>query len=136
MATVILPVQEPTITLIEGACFAISATTGDMVGSGVNGLYYRDTRILSTWRMLIDGRTPQPLAAHLDTPYQATFLGRASDKATSTLVERKRLVGDGLREDIVLRNLGTEDLSCRLTMEFAADFTDTFSLGSDTLPLG
>src|SRR6266581_914399 len=70
MADVIAPVSEPTVTLVEGTCFAISATTGEIVPGGVNGLYCQDSRMLSAWRLLLDGRAPEPLSVHLDTPFQ------------------------------------------------------------------
>jgi glycogen debranching enzyme len=131
------PVAEPTITLVEGTSFAISATTGDMVPGGVNGLYCRDTRVLATWRLLVDGCSCEPLSAHLDAPYQATFLGRRAGTGVPLLVQRVRLVGDGMREDLVLHSLGTEDMACRLTVELATDFADLFSVKSgQPQPLG
>lgn len=121
------------LTLFEGSCFAISDSNGEMLPGGVDGLYYRDTRIVSRWAVLLDGRPPEPLTSHLDAPYEATFVGRHRP----LLVERHRLVGDGMREDIVLRNLGTEDTATRLTVEVATDFADIFSvMQSRPLPLG
>ncbi len=125
-----MPVTEPIITLVEGTSFAISATTGDMMAAGVNGLYWRDTRALSTWRLLVDGCSCEPLSAHLDAPYQATFLGRRTGPGVPLLVQRCRLVGEGMREDLVLRNLGSEDTTCRLSMELSTDFADLFSVKS------
>jgi glycogen debranching enzyme len=52
-------------------------------------------------------------------------------------IERNRLVGDGMREDLVLRNLGSEDTACRVTIEVGADFADTFSVkAGNPKPLG
>ncbi|MFG1910983.1 glycogen debranching N-terminal domain-containing protein [Kribbella sp. NPDC048928] len=128
---------DPVITLVEGSCFAISATTGDMRADSVDGLYCDDTRIVSGWRLLVDGRPPQPLSAQLDAPYQATFLGRRDGDGGSLLVERHRLVGDGMREDLILRNLGTQDITCRVAVELTVDFADLFSVkDSKPLPLG
>jgi glycogen debranching enzyme len=124
------PVAEPTITLVEGTSFAISGTTGDMLPGGVSGLYCRDTRVLATWRLLVDGCSYEPLSAHLDAPYQATFLGRRAGTGVPLLVQRVRLVGEGMREDLVLHNLGAEDTACRLTMEVVTDFADLFSVKS------
>jgi glycogen debranching enzyme len=125
-----LPVTEPTITLVEGTCFAISSTTGEIVPGGMNGLFFQDTRMLSAWRLLIDGSAPQPLSAHLDTPFQATFLGRHRGAGASLFVQRRRLVGQGMREDIVLRNLGADDTSCRLAIEVETDLAGRFEIGS------
>jgi glycogen debranching enzyme len=137
MATVMPPVTTPVITLVEGSCFAISETTGDMTASSVEGLYCDDTRVVSGWRLLVDGRPPEPLSAQLEAPYQATFLGRRRGDGASLLVERHRFVGDGLREDLVLRNLGTEDTACRVAVELVVDFADLFSVkAGQPVPLG
>ncbi|HET6292186.1 MAG TPA: glycogen debranching N-terminal domain-containing protein [Kribbella sp.] len=128
MADVTQTVTEPMITLVEGTSFAISTTAGEMVGGGVHGLYHQDSRVVSGWQILLDGRPPEPLSAHLDTPYEATFLGRRRTDGARLLIERRRLIGDGMREDVVLRNLGNEDTACRLTVELASDFADMFSV--------
>jgi glycogen debranching enzyme len=124
-----LPVNDPTITLVEGTSFAISATTGEIVPGGANGLFCQDVRMISSWRLLIDGVAPEPLSAHLDTPFKATFLGRRRGPGATLFVERHRFVGQGMREDVVLRNLGSEDTSCTLTVEVGTDFGERFSLG-------
>jgi glycogen debranching enzyme len=129
MAASTLSVTDPTITLVEGNCFAISATTGDIVPDGAAGLFYQDVRMLSAWRLLVDDSPPEPLSAHLDAPFQATFIGRRRGGGASLLVERRRLVGRGMREDVVLRNPGSEDTTCRLLVELTTDFGDRFSIG-------
>ncbi|MEU8221414.1 glycogen debranching N-terminal domain-containing protein [Kribbella sp. NPDC048915] len=131
--TAMMPVTDPVITQVEGSCFAISATTGDLRADSLDGLYCDDTRVVSGWRLLVDGRPPEPLSAQLETPYQATFLGRRD----VVLVERRRFVGNGMREDLVLRNLGREDLPCKVSYELVVDFADMFSVrGGKPAPLG
>ncbi|GAB3424693.1 amylo-alpha-1,6-glucosidase [Flindersiella endophytica] len=123
------PVGTPTITLVEGACFAISTTSGEMEPEHAHGLFYRDTRFVSGLRLLLDGREPEPLSAQPQAPYETTFLARRPDvNSAPLLVSRHRLVGEGMREDITLRNLGGEDTVCQLQFEFETDFADMFSV--------
>lgn len=131
------PVSSPDVTLVEGSTFCISAADGAMSADRVDGLYYRDTRIVSSWRVVLDGHPPEPLAVQPGSPYEATFVGRRRGDGAPLLIERHRLVGDGMREDLVLRNLGSEDTACRLTIEVGTDFADTFSVkAGHPKPLG
>ena len=44
------------------------------------------------------------------------------------LVLRHRYVGDGMREDVVLRNVGAVDVRCRLELVVEPDFADLFEV--------
>ena len=75
-----------------------------------------------------------------DDPYRARFLGRARPRPGRTdatlLVERDRFVGSGMREDLVLRNLGTEPAGVAVTLAFDADFADVFEVKEDASVVG
>jgi len=121
-----------TVTLVEGSSFCLSERSGDMHPGSPHGLFFRDTRILSAWQLRLDEDEIEPLAVMTEEPYRATFLGRARPRAgladSTLLVERRRFVGAGMREDIVLRNLGREAAACTLTLRVEADFADLFEV--------
>jgi glycogen debranching enzyme len=121
-----------TVTLVEGTSFCLSEPGGDITPGSPQGLFFRDTRILSGWRLRLDDRPAEPLAVMRREPYRATFLGRAlppAGRAESTLlVERSRFVGTGMREDLVVRNLGHEPARCTVSMHAEADFADVFEV--------
>ncbi len=121
-----------TVTLVEGTSFVISTTNGDIDPGGPQGLFYRDTRYLSVWQLTIDEVPVQPLAVLPSDPFAARFLGRVRPRqgqADSTLfVVRERFVGDGMREDLVLRNLGGETTTCSIAIEVEADFAHLFDV--------
>ena len=121
-----------TVTLVEGTSFAISAANGDIDPGGAQGLFYRDTRYLSGWQLRIDDQPVQFLAVVPSDPFAARFLGRfppREGRADSTLfVVRRRLVGDGMQEDLVLRNLGGEATACLVTIEVGTDFAHLFDV--------
>jgi hypothetical protein len=60
----------------------------------------------------LDGALVEPLTTIEDESYRATFVARTIPRlglADSTLlVQRTRYVGDGMREDLLLRNVGPE----------------------------
>jgi hypothetical protein len=82
--------------------------TGDIHPDQPHGLFFRDTRLLSRWQLLVDDAPPQPLAMMEAEPFATTFVARARPRAgradSTLLVQRHRYVGDGMREDLVLRN--------------------------------
>lgn len=120
------------VTLVEGTSFVISSAGGDIVPGDAEGLFYRDTRYLSAWRVAIDDHEVEALSVVSNDPFSATFLGRippAEGRADSTVfVVRDRYVGEGMREDISLRNLGAEATTCSLSITFEADFAHLFEV--------
>lgn len=121
-----------TVTLVEGAGFCVCGRAGDIAADQPHGLFFRDTRLLSRWRLLIDGERPEPLAAMESEPFATTFVARALPRAgradSTLLVLRHRYVGDGMREDVVLRNLSGEPVACTVVVEAGADFADLFEV--------
>ncbi|MBD0292188.1 MAG: amylo-alpha-1,6-glucosidase [Jiangellaceae bacterium] len=125
-------VNAGTVTLVEGTSFCLCDSSGD-IGPGVpQGVFFRDTRILSTWQLRIDDEMVEPLTVVADRSYRASFVGRARPRpgqAESTLlVERHRFLGAGMREDVVLTNVGQEPAACTLTIHAEADFADLFDV--------
>ncbi|MDQ3293985.1 MAG: amylo-alpha-1,6-glucosidase, partial [Actinomycetota bacterium] len=108
-----------TVTLFEGAAFCTAAAGGDIVPGGVQGLFVLDARVLSELVLLVDGVRPQALGARVSDPNQATFVGRVGD---SIAVERHRVVDDGLRDEVVIRNVGEEAAYVAVEVRAHADF--------------
>jgi glycogen debranching enzyme len=121
-----------TVTLVEGAAFCISRSNGDIELGPAHGLFFRDTRLLSGWQLFIDGVPPELLTHTLGEPFAATFISRAGPqdgRADSTvLLTRSRYVGHGMREDVVVRNLGSSPLTCSLVIAASTDFADLFEV--------
>ena len=124
--------QPGTVTLVEGATFCICARSGDIRPGAEQGLFFRDTRFLSRFQLTVDGLELDPLGAQCPAPYAGTFIARRpprSGTADSTLlVVRHRYVGNGMREDIVVRNLGRETAGVILSLEVDADFAGLFEV--------
>lgn len=121
-----------TVTLLEGTTFCISERGGDIHASGSQGLFARDTRVLSRWTLTFDGIAPTLLDVQQVEPYHATYLGRIPPVAglgdSTMLVIRNRHIGDGMRERITLRNLAATEAAGVLKLCVDADFADLFEV--------
>ncbi|WP_222270525.1 amylo-alpha-1,6-glucosidase [Modestobacter marinus] len=126
------PVTAPNqaVTLVEGSTFCVGPPSGDLRGDGPEGLFFRDTRIVSDWRLRLDDSPLQPLTVLRQEPFRATFLVRALPRTSRTevLLERHRYVGEGMREDLRLRNLGNQPLATTLRLLVTSDFADLFAV--------
>jgi glycogen debranching enzyme len=72
------------------------------------------------------------LTVQQSEPYAATFIGhlppRGGLASDSLLAVRRRYVGDGMREDITIRNTASHPAACLVTLAAAADFADLFEV--------
>ncbi|HVA08758.1 MAG TPA: glycogen debranching N-terminal domain-containing protein [Acidimicrobiales bacterium] len=120
------------VTLVEGATFCICAPNGDIRPGAEQGLFFRDTRFLSRFQLTVDGLELEALAAQCPAPYAGTFICRRPPRAgtadSTLLVVRHRYVGNGMREDVVVRNLGRETAAVLLLLEVDADFAGLFEV--------
>ncbi|MBF6213344.1 amylo-alpha-1,6-glucosidase [Nocardia puris] len=122
----------PSVMLVEGSTFCLSRGGGTIAADRAEGLFVRDTRVLSGWRLTVNGHAPQPLGVRPAEPFSATLLlrtpppeGRADSAALVTVA---RHVGDGMREDLTVRNLAGTAFDCVLALEVDADFADLFAV--------
>ncbi|HCU97178.1 MAG TPA: amylo-alpha-1,6-glucosidase [Actinobacteria bacterium] len=120
------------VTLIDGSTFCISDRGGAILQGHAQGLFVRDTRLLSRWELRIDGLPPEPLAVQTPEPYAAMFIGRVlpdpGHADSSLLVVESRYVGNGMRVDIEVRNLGAIPVECAVMLQAGADFADLFEV--------
>jgi glycogen debranching enzyme len=99
--------------------FAVSGRDGSIDSREFlgDGLWMGDTRILSTFLVLIDGLQPEPLASHADNA-SATF----ELQAGALRVSRRRFIESGLHERITIVNKGIATVDLLLEIDVAADF--------------
>lgn len=119
-------------TLVLGTTFSVCGADGDMGDGESEGLYFRDSRVVSRWRLRLDGQPVQPLGGFAPDPFAGVFLARAhvrDGRAEPTLlVERRRVLGDGMREELILRNHGLEPAGVSVFVEVGTDFADLFAV--------
>lgn len=119
------------VTLLEGVTFCVCERSGD-IEHLEQGLYYRDTRFLSCWRLEVDGQRLGALDARAHTPWSATFVGRRPPSAhladSALVVTRSRLVGNGMLEEITVTNHGREPAAVDLALTADSDFAGLFEV--------
>ena len=124
--------------LKESDTFMVADTFGDVTGEG-DGLFHNDTRLLSTWRLLMDGRQPTLLSSAVSqdnafftanlTNHPLPPLGETSMPEGVIHVERRRFLwADRVYERIALANFS--DLAARIPLQllYGADFRDMFEV--------
>ena len=74
----------------------------------------------------------EPAQALSAAPYHAMFLGRVRPRGglvdSTLLVRRERYIGAGMREDMVVVNLGNEAAGCTITIRAECDVADLFEV--------
>ena len=120
------------VTLLDGTTFCISDASGDLRQGAAQGLFVRDTRLISRLDLSINGHVPEPLAPQAREPFACTFLSRMPPLPgladSKMLVARRRVLNDGLSEEITLRNMSTEPLPVTLRIGIGGDFADVFEV--------
>lgn len=120
------------VRILDGSTFFTSDLRGDALGIRTHGLFHRDTRFLSVFRIEIDGVAPQVLSTHEVDYYSAAFFLAPEFTAMRTGAElsvvRNRFLGGGLHEDILITNYSREPVDARVTVVFDSDFADLFEI--------
>lgn len=123
---------DPSFVLVEGTTFCVSGHDGEIEPQRPDGLFVRDTRIVSRWQLRVDGKPVDPLGALAVEPFHGSFVGRAVPRAGqpegTLLIERERFVAAGMREDLTVRNYGTEAAGLDVELLVEADFADLFQV--------
>jgi len=132
-------VVAPTVSSLQGSTFVVSDRAGDIEGSPADphGLFFRDTRFLSRWKLTLDGEPVSPLSTDdVHYSYAQFFLVRGTGTIyadSSISVLRQRLVGDGFHEDLTVMNHGAAPVELHVRYEADADFADLFEV-KDAMP--
>jgi hypothetical protein len=119
-----------------------TARDGFIHGQGEQGLFVCQTRLVSIYRYRINGKAPEPVGiSNLEADTQIAYyvlespsanedlfrgaLGPGGRAATEAIELRLfRSVGDGLSEEIELRNHTQQDAALTLELEIDCDFAD------------
>jgi glycogen debranching enzyme len=131
MTTSTGPMSE--VTCVSGESFVVSDRGGDVVPGGDHGFFVRDTRFLSGLVLHVDGEPIQTLHGGVTGSGTATFHGfvrparsRAVDPVV--LLTRRRVVDEGLHEDVLVANHGRDPVRLELAFHFEADFAYIFDV--------
>jgi glycogen debranching enzyme len=127
------------VTIKHDRVFLLSDRYGDIPegNTAALGLYFRDTRFLARYELLIDGVRPLFLHCEADRNYsmivETTLPSSRVDpagveKRENVGISRQRWLEDGMREIVKVSNFGAERRRVRLDISFGADFRDLFEV--------
>ena len=126
------------VSLKDGYAFLVTDHNGDITG-GAEGLFDRDTRILSRFVFLIGDRHPTRLSSTLSAD-NSTFTFHGTNRAIPPTggrstprgalhVERRRVMrGERMYERVRCTNFGLDQVMLPLAFEYEADFRDMFEV--------
>jgi glycogen debranching enzyme len=118
--------------------FLVADALGDINGNG-DGLFRRDTRVLSRFRLNIGPHPPSLLSSGVSADnvfFRANVTNRPLPELGGRVtpqgvihIERARFLCDSrLYERLTLTNYGSQNVAVPLRFEFAADFADIFEV--------
>ena len=126
------------VSLKDGQAFLVANHNGDVTG-GAEGLFDRDTRVLSRFVFLVGERHPTRLSCTVSRD-NAVFTvhstnraippvnGRGTPRGAIHIERRRTLQGERLYERIRCTNFGLDQVMLPLVFEYAADFRDIFEV--------
>jgi glycogen debranching enzyme len=126
--------SDNSISILDGSTFLVSSPNGDIDAKPdePQGLFFKDMRHLSKWKLTINGTILDVLstdsieyyyAQHFCVPPTGTIY-----KNPSLSIVRRRFVGNGFVEDLTVLNHGSEEEKVELRLDFGADFCDLFEV--------
>ena len=127
------------LTILEGSTFCICNEIGDLDGR-TSGFFTEDTRFLSRLELLVNGTRPLLLSSGTIEYFSAAFYLR--NPITDGLVQdslsiaRERFVGEGMQDNLVVRNETAEPIRFELALEIGTDFADIISVKEHDFSLG
>ena len=136
---VVTDLASKTLAVKEGETFLFTDLEGnlDHAGDYGLGLYSRDTRFLSHFRLSISGRDPVLLSSsaeraymsHVDLTNPDLYDGDRIAVAQQTLnIRRIRAINGKLFERIRVKNYNPHPIQIDLSFTFGADFADIFEV--------
>ncbi|MBE0446521.1 MAG: amylo-alpha-1,6-glucosidase [Actinobacteria bacterium] len=136
---IIVDIRERRLAIKEGDYFLFTNSEGNIPSNNTSGLglYHKDTRFLSNFEFMVNGRTPILLSSTAERDYLAHIeLTNADFRDGKRLiipqetlnVRRLRVISGGLHERIRIKNYNPFPVDLELAFAFDADFADIFEV--------
>jgi glycogen debranching enzyme len=120
------------LVVLDGSTFFVSDEAGDVGGAGPAGFFFRDVRHLSRWTLAVDGSPMRVLTSRVIDYYSARIFGTLPTARLGlnppVSLQRDRVVGGGVHEDLWVRNHSETEQRISLQLVAGSDFADIFEL--------
>jgi glycogen debranching enzyme len=127
-------VNEQMVSILDGSTFVVSSANGDIEAKSdqPHGLFFKDTRHLSHWVLTLNGLRLDVLSTDAVEYYFAQFFcvppSGTIYKNPEVTVIRRRFVGEGFLEEVVVINHDCSAHEFELCVEANSDFADLFEV--------
>ena len=133
-----IQVGTPQLTIHQGETVWLADPDGQLTPGSERGLLFRDTRLISVWRLYANGTRWELVNSGATTHYATqafltnpTIPAQGGDIPPRTLsLTLGRWVEDGIHEDIDIANHGPERVRFNLELVVRSDFADLFEIKS------
>jgi glycogen debranching enzyme len=129
------------ITINDGGSFLLTAADGSIDDLRAQGLFVRDTRLISYYEISLDGKPMIPLTSSAITHRVARYEFTSPELLTAIgivpakklLISLRRDIIGGMHEDIDIINFHQERIEIQLMLEIRSDFVDVSRVKSQKL---
>ncbi|QQO23411.1 amylo-alpha-1,6-glucosidase [Bradyrhizobium diazoefficiens] len=133
-----IAVGPPHIVTHQGHTVLVTESDGQISACSQNGLYFRDTRLISRWNIrangqgwkLLNGGALYHYASRVFLTNRAVATEAGTIPPHSLHLVLSRLIDEGMHEDIDIVNYGRESVEFNLELVMASDFADLFEARS------
>ena len=137
-----ITVGPPNVIISSGFTVLSTDPDGQIAEGSEKGLYFRDTRMISSYRINVNGKSWELLNAAAVIYFGCQiFLTNSAFEDEGGEVPRHtvalqvgRTVDDGLHEDFDLTNHGKRAIRLQLELKINSDFADIFEVKKDVRP--
>jgi glycogen debranching enzyme len=134
-------VGPPQISIHHGQTVLVSELDGQIDWPSEKGLFFLDTRVISSWRVYANGEPWQLLNGGAITPYAARIqlTNCAIPTENGTITARTlgltvgRCIQDGMHEDLEITNNSMQPVRFQLEIAMRSDFADIFEVKSNRI---
>jgi len=136
-----VPLVTGQITINDGGSFLLTAADGSIDDRRAQGLFVRDTRLISYYEISLDGEPLIPLTSSAITHRVARYefispellTAKGTVPAKKLLISLRRDIIGGMHEDIDLTNYHQERVELQLMLTIRSDFVDVSRVKAEKL---
>ena len=129
------------VAIHHGQTVLVSEPDGQIIWPSEKGLYFFDTRVVSSWTIYANGEPWNLLNGGAITHYASRIYltNRNIRTADATIAERtlglviSRLISNGMHEDLDITNNGMKRVRFQLEVAVRSDFADIFEVKSNDI---
>jgi glycogen debranching enzyme len=129
------------VSIHQGQTVLVSEPDGQINWPSEKGLYFLDTRVISSWTIYANGELWELLNGGAITPYASrTYLTNRRIPTSDGIIAPRtlglvisRLISDGMHEDIEITNNSMRRATFQLEIALRCDFADIFEVKSNSI---